>query len=67
MGRAGWFFYGDYCTGIVSAILTDGTTTVATEEVVTGMGNITAIRATQNAMYVLTQSGEVRQLIVTRK
>ena len=66
MGRAGWFYFGDYCTGTVSAILSDGTTTVATEEVLTDMGNITAVRSTRNAIYVLSQSGEVRQLIVTR-
>lgn len=66
MGRAGWFYFGDYCTGKVMAILSDGTTTVASEEVLSGMGNITAIRSTHNAMYVLSQSGEVRQLIVTR-
>lgn len=67
MGRAGWFFFGDYCTGKVSAILSDGSTTVATEDVLTGMGNITAIRSTRDAIYVLSQSGEVRQLIVTRQ
>ena len=67
MGRAGWFFFGDYCTGKVSAILTDGSTTVATENVLAGMGNITAIRSTRDAIYVLSQSGEVRQLIVTRQ
>ncbi len=67
MGRAGWFYFGDYCTGTVSAILTDGTVTVANEEVLTGLGNITAIRSTRDALYVLSQSGEVRQLIVTRK
>jgi glucose/arabinose dehydrogenase len=67
MGRAGWFYFGDYCTGTVSAILSDGSTTVASEEVLTGMGNITAIRSTRDALYVLSQSGEVRKLTVTRK
>jgi len=67
MGRAGWFYYGDYCTGTVSAILSDGTTTVANEEVLADMGNITAVRSTHNALYVLSQSGEIRQLIVARK
>lgn len=65
-GRAGWFFFGDYCTGTVSAILSDGTVTVASEQVVSGMGNITAVRSTSRAIYVLSLSGEVRQLIVTR-
>jgi glucose/arabinose dehydrogenase len=66
MGRAGWFYFGDYCTGDVTAILTNGDTTVGTEKVLEDMGNITAIRSTNNAMYVLTQKGEIHQLIVTR-
>ena len=66
MGRAGWFYFGDYCTGEVTAILTNGDSTVGSEKVLTGMGNITAIRSTSNAMYVLTQSGDIHQLIVTR-
>jgi glucose/arabinose dehydrogenase len=66
MGRAGWFYFGDYCTGEVTAILTNGDSTVGTEKVLTDMGNITAIRSTSNAMYVLTQKGEIHQIIVTR-
>ena len=66
MGRAGWFYFGDYCTGEITAILTNGVTTVGTEKVLSDLGNITAIRSTQNAMYVLSHSGEIRQLIVTR-
>ena len=66
MGRAGWFYFGDYCTGDVTAILTNGESTVGTEKVLSDMGNITAIRSTNSAMYVLTQKGEVHQLIVTR-
>ena len=66
MGRAGWFYFGDYCTGEVTAILTNGDSTVGSEKVLTGMSNITAIRSTSNAMYVLTQSGDIHQLIVTR-
>jgi glucose/arabinose dehydrogenase len=66
MGRAGWFYFGDYCTGEVTAILTNGDSTVGSEKVLTGMANITAIRSTSNAMYVLMQSGDIHQLIVTR-
>ena len=66
MGRAGWFYFGDYCTGEVTAILTNGDSTVGSEKVLTAMANITAIRSTSNAMYVLTQSGDIHQLIVTR-
>ena len=66
-GRAGWYFFGDYCTGEVTAILTDGTSTVATEIAAKDMGNITAVRSTFEAMFVLSVDGIVRQLISTRK
>jgi glucose/arabinose dehydrogenase len=66
-GRAGWYFFGDYCTGEVTALLTDGTSTVATEIAATEMGNITAVRSTTEAMFVLSVDGMVRQLISTRK
>jgi hypothetical protein len=67
LGRAGWYFFGDFCTGTVTAILTNGTTTVARETVATQLGNISAIRATSTAIYVLSFDGAVRQLTVTRK
>lgn len=66
-GRAGWYFFGDYCTGKVTALLTDGSTTVATEIAASDMGNITAVRSTYNAMYVLTIDGTVYQLQSARK
>jgi glucose/arabinose dehydrogenase len=65
-GRAGWFFYGDYCAGTVSAILTDGSTTIGQEEVASDLGNVTAVRATHKAMYVLSADGTVREIMVTR-
>ena len=66
-GRAGWYFFGDYCSGEVTALLTDGTSTVATEIAAKDMGNITAVRSTFEAMYVLSVDGKVRQLISTRQ
>lgn len=65
-GRAGWFFFGDYCSGEVRAILTDGDTTVAQESVATDMGNITAVRSTSDRLYVLSADGKVRRVVVTR-
>ena len=66
-GRAGWFYFGDYCSGEVTAILTDGSYTVGEETVATGLGNITAVRSTSNAMYILTSDGKVHEVRVTRK
>jgi hypothetical protein len=66
-GRAGWFYIGDYCSGEVTAILTDGSYTVGEETVATGLGNIMAVRSTSNAMYILTSDGKVREVRVTRK
>ena len=66
-GRAGWFYFGDYCSGEVTAILTDGSYTVGEETVATDLGNITAVRATSNAMYFLTNDGKVHELRVSRQ
>ncbi|MCX6518140.1 MAG: PQQ-dependent sugar dehydrogenase [Actinobacteria bacterium] len=65
-GRAGWFFFGDYCAGTVSAILTDGSTTIGEEEVASNLGNVVAVRATHKAMYILSADGKVREVVVTR-
>lgn len=66
-GRAGWYFFGDYCTGTVTAILTDGTSTVATETVLKDLGNISAVRSTFDGMFVMTMEGTVRRIISTRQ
>ncbi len=66
-GRAGWYFFGDYCTGMMTAILTDRTSTVASEPVLRDLGNITAVRSTFEAMYVISLEGTVRRVISTRQ
>lgn len=65
-GRAGWFYFGDYCSGTVTAILTDGTTTIGEEQVAKDLGNITAVRTTDSTMYILSADGNVRELVVSR-
>jgi glucose/arabinose dehydrogenase len=66
-GRAGWYFFGDYCTGTMTAILTDGTSTVASETVLEDLGNITAVRSTFDGMFVISLEGKVRRVISTRQ
>ncbi len=65
--RAGWFYFGDYCSGEVTAILTDGTSTIGEETVATDLGNVIAVRSTSNTMYILTSDGKVRELRVSRQ
>lgn len=65
-GRAGWFYFGDYCAGTVTAILTDGSSTIGEEQVADNLGNVTAVRATGNTMYILSADGKVRELVVVR-
>jgi glucose/arabinose dehydrogenase len=65
-GRAGWYFFGDYCSGVMTAILTDGTSTVASETVLRDLGNITAVRSTFKGMFVISIEGTVRQIVSTR-
>jgi len=65
-GRAGWYFFGDYCSGEVTALLSDGTRTVVTETVAADLSSISAVRATSSALYVLSLAGDVRVITVTR-
>ena len=65
-GRAGWFFFGDFCSGDVWAVLTDGKVTVGREVVATGLGNVTAVRSTSNTLYVLSADGAVREVRAVR-
>ena len=67
LGRGGWYFFGDYCTGMVTAILTDGTSTVASETVLKDLGNITAVRSTFDGMFVISLEGTVRRIVSTRQ
>jgi hypothetical protein len=65
--RAGWFFFGDYCTGKVTAILTDGVTTVLEEPVADGFSSISAVRVTSSALYVVSLKGQVHEIRVVRQ
>ena len=61
-GRAGWFFYGDHCSGQVWAVLTDGTRTLATEEVASDLGNVTSVRTTASGTWVTSLDGGVHRI-----
>jgi glucose/arabinose dehydrogenase len=65
--RAGWYFFGDYCTGKVTAILTDGITTVMQEPVAEGFSTISALRITSTSLYVLSLDGQVFEIRAVRK
>jgi hypothetical protein len=65
--RAGWYFFGDYCTGKVTAILTDGMTTVLEEPVAEGFSSISAVRTTSTSLYVLSLAGPVSEIRAVRQ
>jgi glucose/arabinose dehydrogenase len=65
--RAGWYFFGDYCTGKVTAILTDGMSTVLEEPVAEGFSSISAVRTTSTSLYVLSLDGPVNEIRAVRK
>jgi glucose/arabinose dehydrogenase len=65
--RAGWYFFGDYCTGKVTAILTDSTSTVLEEPVADGFSSLSAVRTTSTALYVLSLDGPVHEIRAVRK
>lgn len=55
--RAGWFYFGDHCTGALVGILVDGGKVVAKDPAMTDLGNITSVRVLSNGMYVTTHDG----------
>jgi glucose/arabinose dehydrogenase len=65
--RAGWYFFGDYCTGKITAILTDGIKTVMEEPVAEGFSSISAVRTTSTSLYVLSLDGPVNEIRAVRK
>ena len=65
--RAGWYFFGDYCNGKVTAILTDGVSTVLEEPVSDGFSSISAVRTTSTSLYVVSLDGPVHEIRAVRK
>jgi glucose/arabinose dehydrogenase len=61
-GRAGRYLYGDYCTGTLVAVRTDGRRVLSSETVGKDLGSITAVTATSRAVYVLTIEGRIRRV-----
>ena len=61
-GRAGWFFFSDYCSGRVEALLVGESGNVL-ETVAEGLESPVSVRATSDAVWVLTQDGTVRRVV----
>ena len=61
----GWYVFGDYCSGRVTALKVSGKRTERSQVLVEKAGNITAVRsATNGDIYVLALSGAVSALRV---
>lgn len=60
--RAGWFYFGDHCTGALVGILVDGGAVVAKDPAMTDLGNITSVRVLSNGMYVTTHDGMIYRI-----
>ena len=59
----GWYVFGDYCSGRITALNVSGQKVVRMRQLVTDAGNVTAIRTIASGdVYVLTLSGSVSAL-----
>ncbi len=59
----GWYVFGDYCSGRITALKVSGNTTERSQVLVERAGNVTAVRsATNGDVYVLALSGAVSVL-----
>jgi len=61
-GRAGWFFFSDYCSGRVEALLVDDRGNIV-ETVAENLVSPVAVRSTSDALWVVTQDGTVRRIV----
>jgi glucose/arabinose dehydrogenase len=56
----GWYVFGDYCSGRITALKVRGTTTEKSRTIVEKAGNVTAVRTVANGdVYVLALDGSV--------
>lgn len=65
--RAGWYLYGDFCTGRLSAIRVADGATAEREDAATGLGDIVAVRGISRAIYVVTISGTIHMVTATAR
>lgn len=63
--RAGWYFFGDYCSGRVTALHIDADGKVRTESVTSKAGNITGLRSISKGVYLLTLNGAISRISAT--
>lgn len=60
--RKDWYFFGDYCSGRVTALRVEENNRVQTEVVAGKAGNITGIRSISKGIYVLTLDGKISRI-----
>lgn len=60
--RSGWYFFGDFCSGRVTALHIETDGKVRTEAVTSQAGNITGLRSISKGVYVLTLSGAISRI-----
>jgi glucose/arabinose dehydrogenase len=62
----GWYVYGDYCTGHITAIKVVGTKTTRVVRLVDNAGSVTAVRSIASGdVYVLALGGDISRLLAT--
>ena len=64
--RRGWYFFGDYCSGRVTALHIDADGKVRTESVTTKAGNITGLRSISKGVYLLTLNGTISRIAAAK-
>lgn len=65
--REGWYFFGDYCSGRLTAIRPDASfgAVAAQENVADSLDSIVAVRPTSDAIYAISNGGRVSRIVVT--
>lgn len=60
--RNNWYFFADFCSGHVTALLADGANGVRTEIVTKSAGNVSGVRSISKGVFVLTLEGKISRI-----
>ncbi|MFM8793322.1 MAG: PQQ-dependent sugar dehydrogenase [Acidimicrobiales bacterium] len=63
--RAGWFFFGDYCSGEIWALPPETSLTTVAEKVADDAGNVTSVSATSREVWFTTLDGTVGTVLAS--
>ena len=63
--RAGWYYFGDFCSGQLAALRVNSDGTTTHETALAKLGNISGVRSISRGLYVLALDGDISRITAT--